>query len=103
MKEQMEEEYKKQQKKEWLLKQKSHKGKTLIKNKSDLMLSKYPIDKSVYDKLTILHHSYTQKDMNMNDNDNESNTVNSNSNSSKVVFKNAIFNNNTERSFKEKK
>ena len=111
MKEQMEEEYKKQQKKEWLLKQKSHKGKTLIKNKSDLMLSKYPIDKSVYDKLTILHHSYTQKDMNMNDNDNESNTANSNSNSlsnrqsnsSKVVFKNAIFNNTTERSFKEKK
>jgi hypothetical protein len=41
--------------------------------------------------------------MNINDNDNESNTVNSNSNSSKVVFKNAIFNNTTERSFKEKK
>ena len=102
MKEQMEEEYKKQQKKEWLLKQKSHKGKTLIKNKSELMLSKYPIDKSVYDKLTVLHHSYTQKDMMTNDNYNNTVNSNSNTNSNKLVFKNAIFNK-TEQNFKEKK
>ena len=62
IKEQKEEEIKKQQKKEWLLKQKSCKGRALRKNKSDLMLSKYPINKTLYGKLPILQHSYSQKD-----------------------------------------
>lgn len=66
IKEQKEEEIKKQQKKEWLLKQKSCKGRSLRKNKSNLMLSKYPINKTLYEKLPILLHSYSQKEISEN-------------------------------------
>lgn len=64
IKEQKEEEIKKQKNKEWLHKYKLHSSTSRLKgNKSTIMISKYPIDKQLYESLPLLQHSYSLRDL----------------------------------------